>query len=116
MTKADLVDKVTALGDLTRRDGEVIVDTLFEAVIRALKSADKIEISGFGNLRTRQHNARQRRNHNTANAPNSATGVLNRTLNGNDQLSYRAAKIRNTNNNENAKIIQVGTPSWAFFS
>ena len=29
MTKADLVDRVTALGDLTRRDGEIIVDTLF---------------------------------------------------------------------------------------
>ena len=33
MTKADLVDRVTALGDLTRRDGEIIVDTLFESVI-----------------------------------------------------------------------------------
>jgi integration host factor subunit beta len=44
MTKADLVDKVTALGDLTRRDGEIIVDTLFESVIGALKSGDKIEI------------------------------------------------------------------------
>ena len=38
MTKADLVDQVTAIGDLTRRDGEVIVDTLFDAVIGALKS------------------------------------------------------------------------------
>ena len=37
MTKADLVDRVTALGDLTRRDGEIIVDTLFESVIGALK-------------------------------------------------------------------------------
>ena len=58
MTKADLVDKVTALGDLTRRDGEIIVDTLFEAVIGALKSGDKIEIRGFGSFRTRQRNAR----------------------------------------------------------
>ena len=62
MTKADLVDKVTALGDLTRRDGEVIVDTLFEAVIGALKSGDKIEIRGFGSFRTRQRNARVGRN------------------------------------------------------
>ena len=29
MTKADLVEKVTGLGDLTRRDGEVIVETIF---------------------------------------------------------------------------------------
>ncbi len=31
MTKADLVEKVTALGDLTRRDGEVIVETIWVA-------------------------------------------------------------------------------------
>ncbi len=62
MTKADLVDKVTGLGDLTRRDGEIIVDTLFEAVIGALRSGDKIEIRGFGSFRTRQRNARIGRN------------------------------------------------------
>ena len=38
-----------------------------------------------------------RRSHSTANAPNTATGVLNRTLNGSDQLSYSAARIRKTN-------------------
>src|ERR1700722_14648353 len=62
MTKADLVDKVTALGDLTRRDGEIIVDTLFESVIGALQSGDKIEIRGFGSFRPRQRNARIGRN------------------------------------------------------
>ncbi len=62
MTKADLVDKVTALGDLTRRDGEVIVEVLFESVIGALKSGDKIEIRGFGSFRTRQRNSRIGRN------------------------------------------------------
>jgi integration host factor subunit beta len=62
MTKADLVDKVTSLGDLTRRDSEVIVDTLFDSVIGALKSGDKIEIRGFGSFRTRQRKARTGRN------------------------------------------------------
>ncbi len=62
VTKADLVDKVTALGDLTRRDGEIIVDLLFDSVIGALKSGDKIEIRGFGSFRTRQRNARVGRN------------------------------------------------------
>ncbi len=62
MTKADLVDKVTSLGDLTRRDGEVIVDTLFESVIGALKEGDKIEIRGFGSFRTRQRKPRIGRN------------------------------------------------------
>ncbi len=58
----------------------------------------------------------QRRSHRTVKAPNSATGVLNKTLNGRDQLSYKAARIRNTNSSENEKIAQVGTPSCAFFS
>jgi integration host factor subunit beta len=58
MTKADLVDQVTALGDLTRRDGEVIVDTLFDSIISALKANDKVEVRGFGSFRTRQRNSR----------------------------------------------------------
>ena len=62
MTKADLVEKVTAAGELTRRDGEVIVETIFDAVIGALKSGDKIEIRGFGSFRTRQRNSRIGRN------------------------------------------------------
>ena len=62
MTKADLVDKVTSLGDLTRKDGEIIVDTLFESVIGALKAGDKIEIRGFGSFRTRQRKSRVGRN------------------------------------------------------
>src|SRR6201996_2730783 len=62
MTKADLVEEVTQLGDLTRRDGEVIVDTIFDSVIHALKSGDKIEIRGFGSFRTRQRQPRIGRN------------------------------------------------------
>ena len=35
MNKADLVEKVTRLGDLTRRDGEVIEETVFDSEISA---------------------------------------------------------------------------------
>ena len=62
MTKADLVETVAELGDLTRRDGEVIVDTRFESIVGALKSGDKIEVRGFGSFRTRQRKARTGRN------------------------------------------------------
>jgi len=62
MTKADLVEKVTALGDLTRRDGEVIVETILGCVIWALQQGDKIEIRGFGSFRIRQRNSRIGRN------------------------------------------------------
>ena len=62
MTKADLVEQVTALGDLTRRDSEVIVETIFDSVITALQSGDKIEIRGLGSFRIRSRNARTGRN------------------------------------------------------
>ena len=62
MTKAELVDHVIALGDLTRRDGEVIVDTLFDSIIGAVKSGDKVEVRGFGSFRTRQRKPRTGRN------------------------------------------------------
>jgi integration host factor subunit beta len=62
MTKADLVDQVTALGDLTRRDGEVIVETLFDSIIDALKANDKVEVRGFGSFRSRQRKPRTGRN------------------------------------------------------
>lgn len=62
MTKADLVDHVTALGDLTRRDGEVIVETLFDSIVDALKADDKVEVRGFGSFRSRQRKPRTGRN------------------------------------------------------
>ena len=62
MTKAELVDQVTALGDLTRRDGEVIVETLFDSIIEALKANDKVEVRGFGSFRSRQRKPRTGRN------------------------------------------------------
>ena len=62
MTKAELVDEVTALGDLTRRDSDVIVETIFDAMVGALRADDKIEIRGFGSFRTRQRKPRIGRN------------------------------------------------------
>lgn len=62
MTKIDLTDCVTALGDLTRRDSEVIVETMFEAIVGALKAGDKVEVRGFGSFRTRQRKSRTGRN------------------------------------------------------
>src|SRR5438477_12490043 len=62
MTKADLVEGVSRVTELTRKDSEVIVDTLFESVIKALTNGDKLEVRGFGSFRVRQRNARVGRN------------------------------------------------------
>jgi integration host factor subunit beta len=62
MTKADLVDEVSRITELTRKDSEVMVDTMFESVIKALRAGDKLEVRGFGSFRVRQRNARVGRN------------------------------------------------------
>jgi integration host factor subunit beta len=62
MTKADLVEEVIRVTELPRKDSEAIVETIFESVIQALQSGDKIEIRGFGSFRTRQRRGRIGRN------------------------------------------------------
>ena len=47
MTKADLIDEVSRLAELTRKDSEVIVETIFDSVVRSLRAGDKIEIAAL---------------------------------------------------------------------
>jgi integration host factor subunit beta len=62
MTKADLIEEVSTLAEVTRKDGEVIVETIFDSIVKSLRSGDKIEIRGFGSFRTRQRKPRIGRN------------------------------------------------------
>jgi integration host factor subunit beta len=62
MTKADLIDEVSRAVEMTRKDSESIVETIFDSVVRALRRSEKIEIRGFGSFRTRQRKPRTGRN------------------------------------------------------
>jgi integration host factor subunit beta len=62
MTKAELIDEVSRVVEMTRKESEVIVETIFDSIVRALRGGDKIEIRGFGSFRTRQRQARVGRN------------------------------------------------------
>ena len=62
MTKADLIEEVSKMVELTRKDSEVVVDTIFDSIVHSLRSGDKIEIRGFGSFRTRQRKPRVGRN------------------------------------------------------
>ena len=62
MTKADLIEEVSKVVDMTRKDSEVIVEAIFDSVVRSLRQGDKIEIRGFGSFRTRQRQPRVGRN------------------------------------------------------
>ncbi|TAN22348.1 MAG: integration host factor subunit beta [Acidobacteria bacterium] len=62
MTKADLIDEVARSGAPTRKDSEVIVETIFSSIVDSLRAGDKVEIRGFGSFRVRQREARMGRN------------------------------------------------------
>ena len=62
MTKAVLVEEVAQVTDLTKKDAEVIVDTVFRCIIDALHRGEKIELRGFGSFRLRQREPRKGRN------------------------------------------------------
>ncbi len=62
MTKADLIEEVSRAVEMSRKDSEVIVETVFESIVKTLRSGDKIEIRGFGSFRTRERKSRVGRN------------------------------------------------------
>jgi integration host factor subunit beta len=62
MTKAELVEEVSKVSDLTKKHSEVIVDTVFQSIIDALHRGEKIELRGFGSFRLRQRESRKGRN------------------------------------------------------
>ena len=62
MTKADLIEEVSRVVEMTRQDSEVIVEAIFDSVLKSLRTGDKIEIRGFGSFRTRERHARVGRN------------------------------------------------------
>lgn len=62
MTKADLVDGLSNLANLTKKETEIIVNTIFDNITEALAKGDKVELRGFGSFRIRHRNARKGRN------------------------------------------------------
>lgn len=62
MTKADLIEEVSRVVEFTRKESEVIVEAIFDSVVKSLREGDKIEIRGFGSFRTRQRQSRIGRN------------------------------------------------------
>jgi integration host factor subunit beta len=62
MTKAELVEEVSKVSDLTKKHSEIIVETVFQSIIDALQRGEKIELRGFGSFRLRQRESRKGRN------------------------------------------------------
>ena len=62
MKKADIVAAVADKLDLSKKQAEQAVDTVFNTIKDGLKTNDKVEISGFGTFEVRTRAARTGRN------------------------------------------------------
>jgi len=62
MTKADLIDDVARNSSLSKKDAEVIVQTVLDSIVDSLKTGEKVELRGFGSFRLRDRASREGRN------------------------------------------------------
>jgi integration host factor subunit beta len=62
MTKAELVDEVAHVVQLTKKQAETIVNIVFDSIVESLRTGQKIELRGFGSFRLRSRKARTGRN------------------------------------------------------
>ncbi|EKB57165.1 HU family DNA-binding protein [Falseniella ignava] len=60
--KADLVERVAAKTNLTKKDVTATVEALFETVMEALADGEKVQVIGFGTFEVRDRAARKGRN------------------------------------------------------
>ena len=62
MTKADLIEEVSAISRLTKKTSEVVVNTFFDSIVGSLQRQEKVELRGFGSFKLRRRRARTGRN------------------------------------------------------
>jgi integration host factor subunit beta len=62
MTKSELIDAIAGRGELTKARAELVVNTVFDAMIEALEQGEGIEIRGFGSFTMRPYKPYSGRN------------------------------------------------------
>ena len=67
LTKAELVEEVSRSAQVTKKQAEEIVQTVFETIVDSLRLGRKVELRGFGSFRIRNRGARIGRNPKTGN-------------------------------------------------
>jgi len=63
MTKSGLIERVAEVAPhLSKKDTEIVVNTIFDSMTEALKQGRRIEIRGFGSFQVKVREARDGRN------------------------------------------------------
>ena len=62
LARAELVEQAAEAADLTKKDAEVVLETVLGNIVEALRRGEKVELRGFGNFRLRRCDERTGRN------------------------------------------------------
>ena len=63
MTKSGLIEAVAQrTPHISKKDTEIVVNTIFDSMTEALRHSDRIEIRGFGSFQVKIREAREGRN------------------------------------------------------
>ncbi len=63
MTKSELIGKIAEKNPaLTRKESELLVNTVLDSMVEAMASGEGVELRGFGSFTLRHRRARQGRN------------------------------------------------------
>ncbi len=63
MTRSAFIEKVSEkVEGLTKKQTEIVIETVFDSIKEALQKGEKIEIRGFGAFKVKSRNPRKARN------------------------------------------------------
>lgn len=65
MNKSELVDVIATKASLTKKDADVVLSAVVEAIMDAVTSGEKVTLVGFGTFEARARQAREGRNPST---------------------------------------------------
>ena len=54
MNKKELVEIVSVKHDLTKKEADILVDTVFDTMIETMMNGEKVLISGFGTFKVNE--------------------------------------------------------------
>ena len=62
MTRTELVANVAEKSGITKKQADIVLNSLFDSIKQALVEGDKVQIIGFGTFENRERSARKGRN------------------------------------------------------
>lgn len=62
MTKSALINLIAQQMELSRKDAESAVNTVFDSICQSLEEGDRVELRGFGSFGLKERRSREGRN------------------------------------------------------